>query len=115
MDVVIAPVLEELLFRLILQEEVLYKGIRWSIQKSGLPLSKGTTELASKCAAIALASALFAAAHHPHDAVGFTRQWIARFGSSLLYGSLQAATDNVAVPIIAHAAHNALQYGLICK
>ncbi|WP_254762530.1 CPBP family intramembrane glutamic endopeptidase [Natrinema marinum] len=72
----------------------------------------------SRVQAVVIASAIFALIHVVSYAVSESLlatvvPVVVVFGGSLIFGLLYAKTDNLFVPIAAHASFNALQFGLI--
>ncbi|ELZ22897.1 hypothetical protein C477_03744 [Haloterrigena salina JCM 13891] len=94
-------------------EEFLFRNV---IQKR-LYAAFGRTQ------AVVVASAIFALVHIPSyglapdgsiaplGAIGVSLAVV--FGGSIIFGYLYARTDNIMVPIAAHAAFNAIQFGLL--
>jgi len=73
----------------------------------------------SRLQAVFAASAIFAAVHLPvyviyaDSALATAVSLSVVFGGSVVFGYLYARTDNLVVPTVAHAAFNAVQFGLL--
>ncbi|ELY65707.1 CPBP family intramembrane glutamic endopeptidase [Natrinema versiforme] len=90
-------------------EEFLYRNI----------VQKRLYDAFSRPQAVVIASAIFGLIHFPVYAV-LSESLLATavpvavvFGGALIFGYLYAKTDNLFVPIAAHAAYNAVQFGLL--
>lgn len=107
-----APILEEILFRGLLQDILLDRFVRWTVNKLGLNDSKWTSSKAYTAGRILITSALFSYVHSFNSA-HFTDEYVAEqikqsFFAGLFFGLIKESPLGLAGSIGAHMINNVI-------
>lgn len=109
---IFSPVIEELIFRFLLQEVILKRGANFGIKKLGIPVNPNNIFV--RITIVALSSLVFASMHdwafsaskaiNPFGAASL----VYLFANGLIFGLSQERTGNIFHPIAIHMINNSL-------